>query len=411
MNSSKTSPPVQPPRSEIILLLAAAVLATLPFWFSDLDIRLARLFYFPGHAGTAWPMEFWPLWRFFYHAAPVVSALLGLGALLWLGYIQITGQQWSLRPYLLLVFLTFLIGSGLLVNGLFKDHWRHPRPRQTVELGGDKTYVPPLAIGRESGKSFPSGHASVGFALVSLWFVWRRRRFGLALFFLLASIALGLTMGMGRMAAGGHYFSDVLWSGIILYATAFALYYYVLKIPRREAALLEGQAPPPARRRPVMGWLYVLAGAALLAFSLFGIPLSKDLHDERPANGIRHVQLLADQADVRIEPVDGDQIRFEGAVRSFGFPNNRVQFDIRQPTPDTLAYRLRHQGLYSEIDTRLHLMVPRTIDSATVELARGNIVAPASGPPVMRLKTARGEVRRGPASKPREQPHGLPAAP
>ncbi len=394
MHASNQSIRFSPPRIEVFLLISAALAATLPFWVSDLDLRLARLFYFPGHSGTAWPMEFWPMWRFFYHAAPVISALLGLGALLWLGYIQITGRQWSLRPYLLLVLLTFLIGSGLLVNGLFKDHWRHPRPRQTVELGGQQQYVPPLAIGREGGKSFPSGHASVGFSLVVLWFIWRRRHFRLALFFLLLSIALGLAMGVGRMAAGGHFFSDVLWSGVIIYATAFGLYYYVLKIPRHETMAAPRDAERARRRRPLLGWLYVVGGAALLLFSLFGIPLSKDLHDERPVSGIHSIRLIADQADVVLDLVAGDRLRFDGSVRSFGFPNNRVKFEILQSEPGVLTYRLRHQGLYSEIDTRLHLSVPRgRVDSVDVELEKGNILAPESSRPLLRLRTAHGSVR------------------
>ena len=45
----------------------------------------------------------------------------------------------------------------------------------------------------------------------------------------------GLALGLGRMAAGGHFLSDVVWSAILALGIAHALYYHVLRIPRVEA--------------------------------------------------------------------------------------------------------------------------------------------------------------------------------
>ena len=383
---------VHPPAMEMLLLVAAVLLATLPFWFSDLDLQLARLFYRPGNPGGAWPFEAWPLWRFFYHAAPVVSAVLGLGALLVYGYSRLSGRLWRRRPALMLIFLTFLLGAGVLVNAVFKDHWQHPRPRQTIELGGQRHYVPPLAIGHEGGKSFPSGHASVGFALVALWFVWRRRHFRLAVVALLVALGLGLAMGIGRMAAGGHYFSDVLWSGILVYATAMVLYYYVLKLPQREIAADETGALPARPRKAWLGWAALAGGVGLLLFALLGIPMARDVHDQRSLAGIHAVQLIADQADVKLvfsRKADSG-IDLRAAVRSFGFPNNHVEFKVETTPPGRLVYHLTHVGLYTEIDTRLTLALPATgLQSVEIDLKKGAVEVRGRPDPSVRLRLPR----------------------
>jgi hypothetical protein len=41
-----------------------------------------------------------------------------------------------MRMYGLFILLSVILGPGLLVNLVFKDHWGRPRPRQVVALGG-----------------------------------------------------------------------------------------------------------------------------------------------------------------------------------------------------------------------------------------------------------------------------------
>ncbi len=36
--------------------------------------------------------------------------------------------------------LTLLIGSGVIVHLVLKDHWGRPRPKQTIEYGGEQSY-------------------------------------------------------------------------------------------------------------------------------------------------------------------------------------------------------------------------------------------------------------------------------
>jgi membrane-associated PAP2 superfamily phosphatase len=129
----------------------------------------------------------------------------------------------------------FLLGPGLLVNVVFKDHWGRPRPVQVTELGGQEQYVPPgYFVVNGNGRSFPSGHSSIGFAFVAFWFLWRERKPAWARMALAFSVALGAAIGVTRMAAGGHFLSDVMWSAWVVLFTAWLLYYPLMRIAERD---------------------------------------------------------------------------------------------------------------------------------------------------------------------------------
>jgi lipid A 4'-phosphatase len=133
--------------------------------------------------------------------------------------------------------LALLIGPGLLVNTL-KNTWGRARPMTVVELGGDKRFTPALVPSDQCPRncSFTSGHAAFGFWWMAPAFVDRRRR-GM---WLALGLALGLGIGLVRIAQGGHFLSDVLFSGWIVFGTMLALRALILKRPRRRP-----EAVPP----------------------------------------------------------------------------------------------------------------------------------------------------------------------
>jgi lipid A 4'-phosphatase len=64
--------------------------------------------------------------------------------------------------------------------------------------------------------SFVSGHAAVGFALMSIGMlsIRKRRRFWLAI-----GLIAGGAVGLARIAQGGHFFSDVVFSLIAVWGS------------------------------------------------------------------------------------------------------------------------------------------------------------------------------------------------
>lgn len=384
-----------------LLLLTAA--GSVSFLLTDLDLFLAGLFYVP-EAANPWPYQEWLGWRFFYYAAPWITGILAVVAIVAMIRGRLAPDRHPhLARYGLFIFLSVALGPGLVVNALLKDHWGRPRPRQVEALGGRRPHLPLLAKGASGvGKSFPCGHSSVGFVYCVFYFLWRRRRPRLAFAALAGSLALGSLMGVGRMAAGGHFASDVLWSASLPFAVCWALYYFGLRIPHHEDC-------PASARRPVRHPRLLAAGAVALIVPvgfvlLLATPVHKDLEyhvrrDSLPA-GLRAVRLDLDRANVTIRAAaDADTLfRLEGTVRGFGLPTNEIVRDGETITgpPPTVTYLLKQRGVYTELDSELVVhLCPDDLETLEVRVREGDIIVdqPERFPAAVRdLKTASGEV-------------------
>lgn len=184
----------------------------------ELDIAAQRPFY---REGEGFFLRNNPIVFFIHEAVPWVVRLIVLGvvaACVWHRWQKrsLAGRQ---AAYLL---LSLVLGPGLLVNTVFKDQWGRARPSQIVEFGGDKSHTPPLvpAANCERNCSFVSGHASVGFYFYSLAFIYPRFRRRI----LAGATVAGAGIGLVRMMEGGHFLSDVIFCGLIVYFTAYALH-------------------------------------------------------------------------------------------------------------------------------------------------------------------------------------------
>jgi lipid A 4'-phosphatase len=212
---------------ELAALIGLAFVTTPVFWLTNLDWQAAALFYRPEHGGGDWPLQNWWLWRFLYNYGPLLTYLVLAGALLIVlcGYGLPELARWR-RPALY-VLMVIALGPGLVINVVFKDHWGRPRPVHVGEFGGQYAYVPPLQRVNTPQKSFPCGHCTIGYMFFALYFLSRKRK----AFYFILTLTLALMIAIARMSAGGHFISDVLWSGYLVFLVAWALYYgwYVKK--------------------------------------------------------------------------------------------------------------------------------------------------------------------------------------
>ena len=211
----------------LLLFLASIVMISLFFTvYPATDLVITNAFY--DFATTTFPLRENPILRAINKGTEYGALLLVLLPLFITVYNRIAKKTvLSLTPRTTLyIILCVAIGPGLLVNEAFKNNWGRARPVQIEQFGGVKKYSPPLTPSNQCPKncSFTSGDASVGFVLVALAFLARKRRG----FLILLAMSTGLLIGFIRMVQGAHFLSDVLYSGILVYGSARLLHSLII---------------------------------------------------------------------------------------------------------------------------------------------------------------------------------------
>lgn len=208
-------------RRELLVLLLLMAMTTLMFWTTDLDLRVAAGFYHPENTAGPWPDQHWWLWKMLYDYAFPFTVTAGVMAFSVYLLSHFHAYTRRFRRRALYILLVIAIGPGIVVNLIVKDHWGRPRPVHVAQFGGEHPYVPPLKFGHTPDKSFVCGHCSVGYAFFVLYFLSQNHK----LLYFLLTLCIAWTMGFTRMTSGGHFLSDILWSGYLVFFVAYALYY------------------------------------------------------------------------------------------------------------------------------------------------------------------------------------------
>jgi lipid A 4'-phosphatase len=196
--------------------LLAFLLFTCLFIFApQLDIGVSSFFYQEGAhfpANEHWFVKaIYDLTPWFGRAMLLIAMVVSLIAIFIPS--KISRRHWR-RACAMMAVLVF--GLGLLVHAVLKDGMGRPRPRDLQIFAGTTSYVPVFTHSQfcASNCSFVSGHAAVGFSLMSLgMFSVRRRR----QFWLMAGLLSGGVIGAVRIAQGGHFLSDVVFSFLAIW--------------------------------------------------------------------------------------------------------------------------------------------------------------------------------------------------
>jgi len=265
-------------KAAVLYAGSCALVIALSLLFPDIDIVVSRPFY--GSAqGFYLAGSF--LVRFIEVGVPwIVRTMIVLAviAALWLAIVR--RPLWRIdRKALVFVILATVLGPGLIANTMLKDHWGRARPYQVAEFGGTRQFTPaPLPAGQcPRNCAFVSGHAALGFSLVSfallLPFGWRRRAA------IAAAIAFGAVIGIGRIAAGRHFLSDVVFAGLIVFATSWLLYEAIIArevlarpLARISRAWATVAAAPLASRLAI--WIAAVALIEIVAIGWIDRPLA-----------------------------------------------------------------------------------------------------------------------------------------
>jgi lipid A 4'-phosphatase len=387
----------RPQAVEAIVLVAIAALITSAFAAAPIDIAVARVF-FSAADGDHWPLARQLPWSWFHRLGPFITiSLVVIGLLaLFSGRFKNNGF-WRMSGIFLI--LSVLLGPGLIVNPIFKDHWDRPRPRDVVQFGGALQYTPAPLPG-EGGDSFPCDQCSLGYLYASGWWLWKRRRPALARAFLALGLVVGLALGLGRMAAGEHFLSDVLWSALLAMGLAHILYYCVLRIPQQGTSPI---ASLPGKR--VMALLLILAAVARFPHGERFTMHINPSHLPQPPQ-VLEVTARAANIEILIGDNSKPQIVLRGELHGLGLPANRLEAStaFRTEPVATLSYRIQQEGWVTDPNASATIHVPvGALTRIAVRLEQGNIRVidtttdhvVKSGKILLNLQTQDGNVQQG----------------
>ena len=203
-------------RTGLLIALAVAAAVGLVFGlYPKLDLLIVEPFFDPAagvwDASRLWVMQL-------RSAASFLIALIAAPAFLALALKLVLPRRPLLMPgrAALLMIVTLAFGPGLLVNVILKDSWGRPRPVEVTEFRGEERFVAwwdPRGTCTKNC-SFVAGEPSGAFWTLAPAALtpphWRVLAYGVAL-------AFGTGLGVLRMAAGGHFLTDVVFAGVFTF--------------------------------------------------------------------------------------------------------------------------------------------------------------------------------------------------
>lgn len=213
----------------LIIYATALATALLLFLFvPQIDLAASDIFYVPG---CGFVLRDWPPLVLLYRGVPWLAwgiLFVVTATAIWIFLME--KPVWRLdRRALVFVVAATILGPGFLTNTVLKDHWGRARPSQIEQFGGPRIFTPASLPAAECSRNcaFVSGHAALGFSLVAFAFLLpsgppRRAATVTALCF-------GAIVGLGRIAQGAHFLSDVVFAGFVIYGTTALLHWWIVE--------------------------------------------------------------------------------------------------------------------------------------------------------------------------------------
>lgn len=126
--------------------------------------------------------------------------------------------------------LAALLGPILVSIGKVTTHIY--TPWDLMIFGGKEPYIrifDHVPMGAKVGRAFPAGHASGGFAFLSLYFLFKEHKPEYRFYGLAVGLILGFSFGFAQQVRGAHFFSHDLFSAVICWYAALFVYFLYYK--------------------------------------------------------------------------------------------------------------------------------------------------------------------------------------
>jgi len=197
----------------------------------------------------------------------------------------------------------------------------------------------------------------------------------------LGSTFIGALMGIGRIAAGGHFFSDVVWAGIFSWLVSFILYYFVLKVPQREDGTFNKNqklnllGETLFQKKSVATLIYILLGVLTITTLLLASPFHKEIElNGKESIKIQNLKISIDQGSVEFSLQNElkNSFEIEGDVKGFGFPKNKVITSCEGE--NEVQCEIRKQGFFSDYESVLTVKInPSLVESIDLQVKKGDV--------------------------------------
>ena len=207
-------------RPVLVLLVLLAAISLVFLAFPSLDMAASAAFH--DGRGFAWALDpTLDLVRDLGRWLTILVCGLAVGSLLFAVFRA--WPRWVFRPHQALYLLAvYVVGPGLVVNGIFKSLFGRARPREIVEFGGGLDFTPVWVVSDAcvGNCSFVSGEGSAAAALLALLVCLPR---GDRLVVAPGLVAVAAVVSFNRVVFGGHFLSDVLIAWVIVLLIAVLL--------------------------------------------------------------------------------------------------------------------------------------------------------------------------------------------
>jgi membrane-associated PAP2 superfamily phosphatase len=210
-------------------LAAFALLATV-FAVTPLDVTIARVVFFDSTSAQWIGGHSW-LTNELLHTGGrwTIRAMLALGLACWIAtYVE---RDWrALRRPTAFFAIATLLSIGTV--GWLKTLTNVDCPWDLAPFGGRFPYVELFAHRPDAlriGRCFPAAHASSGYSLLALYFVFRERHALLAKLGLGVGLLAGLAFGLAQQARGAHFVSHDLWSLFLVWTITLSIYAFAFR--------------------------------------------------------------------------------------------------------------------------------------------------------------------------------------
>ncbi len=209
-------------------LTITLLLSIVFFLFPSLDITVSGLFF--GQDGkfianeSDWFIYFirkmlLPLMALLVFFVPIVAVIKQI-------YFKEKILNIPVREWVYL-FSCLIVGTGIVVNSIFKNLWGRARPNDTIQFGGQEPFtIPWLNVDYCSTNcSFVSGDVSFFTLSLAILLIFKKTSWNI---FAYLSILL---ISLLRIMEGDHFLSDTVMSFIITYVIIKYLYDFFNKLP------------------------------------------------------------------------------------------------------------------------------------------------------------------------------------